>query len=123
MQHNFMSLQIALPHNFLHAYGTNGSVDAGVPSDVIVIVRASAESPAARFTQIPAEFLVHTPYVFVQAELMDKGTEAPRTRNALVRVLHSGVTLQLALVTKDRLAIRTLVFTTITSTTFLFWFD
>ena len=66
---------------------------------------------------------MHTLYVFIQAELMDKGTEALRTRNALFRVLHSGVALQLALVTKDHLAIRTLVYTTIISTPFLFSFD
>ena len=98
-----MSFQIALPHKFHHGYRANVSVDAGVPCDVIVIARASAESPAARFTQKLAEFLVHTLYVFVQAELVDEGAEALR---ALFRVFHSGMTLQLALVTKDRLAIK-----------------
>ena len=123
MQH--VSFQIALQREFLQAYEANISVDACVHGDVIVVVRASAENPAAHLTQVPVEFLVDALYVFIQAANTAKGAEALWACEQLVRVLHPRVTLQLALVAKHRLAIRTLVFMTVKRcwATFLFWFD
>ena len=50
MELQHVSFQIALPRIFLETHGTNVSVEAGVPCNVIVVVRASAERPAASLT-------------------------------------------------------------------------